>query len=1626
MKKCKTRLLSVLCTVGCAVIAGVAGMFGAPVKNAIAEGAVENSKNLVYKLDFSKSTNRGENSAPIPAGGGTAIGDATITGGSYIENAIKGKPAFKISESSGLRQNYVSIPGDVFNYDTVTFAGWFKIDLGVNGYDPCYRRLWEYNKNANDNTFISVMPYHVGYNKGLNFCVKKNGTAFYGDENLFKGNISDSRGVPTEHYILPVYDAWVHYAYVISPTGVKYYQNGRLLKTVTWTDTKASSFYGENAKLYLGATNMDGTADLRASFADIRVYASELNGADIVSEYALAYTDFLTASYDFEDGVVDSVRGYTGTLVKNAKIENDTERNSKVLVLDGTRDGNNKTSFTIPGVSILGHSSLSVSMDLYINSLTPSWSYITAFERDGGKHVLLGGKWGGSDTIKVLCGLQGETNRAEMSSNTPYNKWINITFTLDGVTKYAAMYINGMLVAENANCEYNNAIFGEWWTLNALSFGKIDFYNDAPFIGKFDNIKIFQTALTAKQIMFFQGVTDIEDDNTAVTQEQGKFDLTYNGTDAKIDLPKQVGNGVTVTWTSSNTDVITTAGDVITPADGNKNVTLTATFKRGEVTMTKTFDLTVNTRQVTDPSIYFITALDDVRFTANSHMESLMKSNFNNFMMKLDPERLLYNYRLVAGLDTKGVQGYGAWISTESDGAGQFEAHYIVALIKYCRSMPELTYKGKTVLQMTKYLVDELKKCQDAFATANPTHAGFLGGIKVEDFDAMALHNGVRPSDGKRVWVPWYMQHKQLEMMLDVYNYSPDVELKATALDMLGDFADWCYNTMSKYTDAQRAKMLEWEYGGMAEALWQTYGITKKTEHYKAAKYFEEQDFLQNLKNNTDCLTSKHSNTTIPKILGAAMAYEVLGDIDYKTMCVNAYEMIMKRTFANGSTSHQERWSTPNDLDEGFETSETCCSYNMLKLADYLYRWTGAKKYADYMENVYTNHILASMAPDTGLKTYLTNSEFGQYKIYHTIDTTFWCCSATGMESFSKLTQFIYYTAQDELRVNMFYPSTVKLTDTISVEQSGNFYTDQKTKFTVKGSGTFTLALRLPGWADDTKITIKVNGTANNVEATDGYYNITREWADGDTVDYEVPFDYRLDTLEKHRDTKTSALFYGPLMYVLDLGNVDVRDVREDNERLTRGSKYMGNLSRNIVTDGTLDNACSVTNTGAEIYLTMKTLNHGDIIFRPFNQVFHSRYGMYLDYFDSVSEIERKYTLPDANEKATEFIDSGSLDGFTQYSTDNKYAQVENGKLVTPFIKEYKMLSNMSLSAPYVVDASFRGYDKDAEIHAGIYVLASGAANGLDQIKAYLACVYKAQDAKTAMLHIYKFNHSYVDLNVNTKLNVPADGVFALHVYVTETQIKVYVNGSETPALTHNIDTTFITEQTTDVGIRTYYTKAIVYDYRVISTGFTMPDNNLLQTAVTKANEINIDDYTSQSYNAVKAQLEEATAILNNSASTQRQINLANSTLRAALAALKDRADTTALKNAIATARALASDRYTGESFAVLTAAISATERYNLDDITTTQAQTLESTLKNAMFGLVAAETPTPDDPTPDVPGDPSTETSVVVNNVVGGGWKAAAITLICLVAVAASAGGAYAAYVYLKKRKAVIKKDGE
>ncbi len=136
--------------------------------------------------------------------------------------------------------------------------------------------------------------------------------------------------------------------------------------------------------------------------------------------------------------------------------------------------------------------------------------------------------------------------------------------------------------------------------------------------------------------------------------------------------------------------------------------------------------------------------------------------------------------------------------------------------------------------------------------------------------------------------------------------------------------------------------------------------------------------------------------------------------------------VVHHHSYMTGGNSESEHFGEPDILDRKRTdvTCETCNSYNMLKLTRELFKLTKDKKYEDFYETTYINAILSSQHPETGMTMYFQPMATGYFKIYSSPFEHFWCCTGTGMESFTKLNDSIYYHKDDELYVTQLISST--------------------------------------------------------------------------------------------------------------------------------------------------------------------------------------------------------------------------------------------------------------------------------------------------------------------------------------------------------------------------------------------------------------------------------------------------------------------------------------------------------------------------------------------------------------------------------------------------------------------------
>ena len=529
--------------------------------------------------------------------------------------------------------------------------------------------------------------------------------------------------------------------------------------------------------------------------------------------------------------------------------------------------------------------------------------------------------------------------------------------------------------------------------------------------------------------------------------------------------------------------------------------------------------------------------LDKVQILDNYYL-SAQKSDIA-FLKKMDTARLLAGFRTTAGIDTKGVRPYGGW--EDSLLGGHCVGHYLTALAQAVKVTGDKELKEKS-----QTLIAGLEECQKKLGT------GFLFGAKVEDKEDVEKQFDILEGKKKgETWVPWYNMHKVLAGLVDTYKYTGN----ETALLVAEKLGDWIYERVSKWDLKTNQKVLETEYGGMNDCLYELYSYSHNKHHLEAAQKFDEKAlFLMAAKGEKNCLDGKHANTQIPKFIGAIKRYNVLKQLGeakqedeaYLVDAEKFFEMVVKRhSFVTGGISVMEHFRKDYHLDEiRTQTNcESCCAHNMLKLAKELFKATRKKEYADYYETTLRNAIMGAVKTESEAASYFTPMATGYYKTFGEEDpekNMFWCCTGSGMENFTKLGDSIYFRANDTLLVNQYVASKVTWEEkNLVLTQKSDVTKSEEISFVLnalhdKEISDVAIALRIPDWMHG-EATIYVNGAEKMTAAGNSeYVLLERNWEDGDVIMAKYPMS--VESVGLLDQDAVFAFRYGPTVLAAKLG----------------------------------------------------------------------------------------------------------------------------------------------------------------------------------------------------------------------------------------------------------------------------------------------------------------------------------------------------------------------------------------------------------------------------------------------------------------------------------------------------------
>jgi len=500
------------------------------------------------------------------------------------------------------------------------------------------------------------------------------------------------------------------------------------------------------------------------------------------------------------------------------------------------------------------------------------------------------------------------------------------------------------------------------------------------------------------------------------------------------------------------------------------------------------------------------------------------------YLLFLDPERMLRSFRINYGLPTS-AQPCGGWERPASEVRGHTTGHLMSALA--------LTYANtgnEAALARGRYLVSQLAAFQ-ARAPQAGFHSGYLSAFPEVYFDWM--------EQGRNVWSPYYMIHKYLAGLIDQFQLAGDAQALDVAVK-LGDWVDW---RTSRLSYAHMQAVLEYEYGGLPEALANLYTITGSERYLAAAQRFYHAQVFDPLADGVDALAGLQANVTTPKIISCVRMWEETGSSRYRDIARNFWDIVTAHhVYVIGGVGNYEHFQQPDAVAGQLSnfTCENCVSYNLLKLTRLLhFHQLTRTDLLDYYERALFNQMLGEQDPTSphGFNCYYTGLSPGAFKrqplnyfpggnpdLYATDYDTFTCDTATGLETQAKFADTIYTRDADGLYVNLFIPSQVR-SHGLVLRQVTNFPDHPAIRLSVlSGSATMTLRVRVPGWVAGPPVAV-LNGTpAPGLPAVGpgDWIALRRRWRPGDLLEVTLPMRLAFEPAPDH--PAVQAVTYGPVV----------------------------------------------------------------------------------------------------------------------------------------------------------------------------------------------------------------------------------------------------------------------------------------------------------------------------------------------------------------------------------------------------------------------------------------------------------------------------------------------------------------
>lgn len=538
------------------------------------------------------------------------------------------------------------------------------------------------------------------------------------------------------------------------------------------------------------------------------------------------------------------------------------------------------------------------------------------------------------------------------------------------------------------------------------------------------------------------------------------------------------------------------------------------------------------------------------------------------YLLRLEPDRLLSWFRREAGLDPK-APPYRGWESEGRPLPGHILGFYMSGA-----AMTVQATGDEALRRRLDYIVDQLAEVQAA--NRSGYMLAFEHGKQVfAEIAAGKIEIDGLPWNGYQInghFEPTYTMNKLMLGLVQIYQATGNEKARQVFLRL----ADWFgHDVVDKLDDRQVQTLMQCEHGSLHESYADAYSLTGDPKYLAWGRRICHERMLNPLAdNNRDFITHFHANSNIPKYTGFERIYRLNGETRLHAAAMNFWdEVVTRRTWVIGGNSANEHFFAPGEFKTALNAlagPESCNSVNMLRLTEALFCTEPSARLMDYYERTLFNHLLAAHDPERAMCCYYTTMRPGGYRVYSDEFDSMWCCTGTGLEAPGKYAQMIYTHAPDNLAldVNLFAASELKwAAKGISVRQTTGFPREEATTLAFQCAtpgAEFTLRVRHPWWLPDGQLKLTINGdVVKNDSRVGAYAEVRRAWRNGDTVRIALPM--RLSAQVLPGDDHYVALLCGPIVLSGELGRAGL--TKEDfwQIRTTVGTKLLPEASLPVV-----------------------------------------------------------------------------------------------------------------------------------------------------------------------------------------------------------------------------------------------------------------------------------------------------------------------------------------------------------------------------------------------------------------------------------------------------------------------------